>query len=144
MGPIARLKRWQEDRKERRVAALTATASDIKEDKQYDLLFLHQRGVVRAKGTGQSITLVHADVENLIRKKIRVVITPGTYFVSSGDHQNMATTEEYTFTLSPCSSQQLRISAACINAKRPIPGRGDRFDGVARVPENVARFLEAS
>ena len=36
------------------------------------------------------------------------------------------------------------MSAACINAARPIPGKSDRFYGVARVPDNVARFLEAS
>lgn len=144
MGLIAEFKRWKAARKERRIERLTEKAADLTEDQQYDLLFLHQRGFVRAKGSGQSITKVYADVENLIRKKLRIIVTPGTYFVSSGGHQNMATTTEYTFTLYPCSSQHLDIKAACINANRPIPGKGDRFYGVARVSDNVARFLEAS
>jgi len=144
IGSIARVKQWQAAGKERRAERLTTTAGDITEDKQYDLLFLHQRGFVRAKGSGQSITKVYADVENLIRKKLSVVVTPGTYFVSAGGHQNMATTTEYRFTLYPCSTEHLIFNAVCINANRPIPGKGDRFYGVARVSDNVARFLEAS
>lgn len=119
MGLIARFKKWKDARKERRIERLTVRAADLTEDQQYDLLFLHKRGFVRAKGSGQSITKVYADIENLIRKKLRVVVTPGTYFVSSGGHQNMATTTEYTFTLYPCSTQHLDINAACINANRP-------------------------
>src|SRR5919106_1383629 len=122
MGLIAQFKGWRAARKERRIERLTARAADLTEDQQYDLLFLHERGFVRAKGSGQSITKVYADVENLIRKKLRVVVAPGTYFVSSGGHQNMATTTEYTFTLQPCRTEHLRINAACINANRPIPG----------------------
>jgi hypothetical protein len=144
MGPISQFKRWIEGCKERRIERLTAKAADLTGDQQYDLLFLHQRGFVRARGSGQSITKVYADVENLIRKELRVVVTPGTYFVSSAGHQDMATTTEYRFTLYPCSAQHLEINAVCINANRPIPGKNDRFYGVARVSDNVARFLEAS
>jgi hypothetical protein len=144
MDMIARFKKWQHARKERRVDRLTEQAADLEESQQHDLLFLHERGFVKAKGSGQSITRVHAEVENLIRKKLRVVVAPGTYFVSRGGHQNMATTSEHTFTLYPCSTERVDISAACINANRPIPGAKDKFQGVARVPDNVARFLAAS
>lgn len=144
MGLLASFKQWQDNRKERRIERLTAKAVDLNESQQYDLLFLHERGFIRAKGSGQSITKIYAEVENLIRKKLHVVVKPGTYFVSSGGHQNMATTTDYTFTLYPCSSEQLGINAACINADRPIPGKGDRFYGVARVSDEVARFLEVS
>jgi hypothetical protein len=144
MGWLGSFKHWQADRKERHIERLTAKAVDLNEDQQYDLLFLHERGFIRAKGSGQSITKIYAEVENLIRKKLHVIVKPGTYFVSSGSHQNMATTSEYTFTLYPCSTEQLGINATCINADRPIPGKEDRFYGVARVSEEVARFLEAS
>jgi len=144
MGLIAQFKRWKVAHKERRIERLTAQAADLTKDQRYDLLFLHQRGFVRAKGSGQSITNIYVDVENLIRKELRVIVAPGTYFVSSGQHQNMATTTEYTFTLYPCSTQHLNIRATCINANLPIPGKADRFCGVARVTDNVARFLEAS
>ncbi len=144
MDMIARFKQWQHARDERRIDRLTEQADDLDENRQYDLLFLHERGFVRAKGSGQSITRVHAEVENLIRKKLRVVVMPGTYFVSRGGHQNMATTDEYTFTLYPCSTERVGISAACINADRPIPGVKDKFQGVARVSDSVARFLAAS
>jgi len=141
---ISQFKHWQEARAEQRIEKLTARASDLSENQQHDLLLLHQRGFVRAKGSGQSITQVRAEVENLIRKKLRVVVTPGTYFVSRGGHQNMATTSEYAFTLYPCSTERIDIAAACINAERPIPGEKDKFHGVARVSDDVARFLVAS
>lgn len=144
MTLIARFKQWQVARKERRIERLTAQAADLKDGEQYDLLFLHKRGFVRAKGSGQSITRIYADVENLIRKTVRVVVKPGTYFVSSGGCQNMATTAEYTFTLYPCATERLGINAACINANLRIPGKEDSFYGVARVSDDVARFLEAS
>jgi len=136
--------RWGNALKERRIERLTAMAVDIHEDTPYDLLFLHEKGFVRARGTGQSITKIYAEVENLIRKGLNVVVAPGTYFVSSGIHQNMVTRKEDTFTLSPCSKLNFEIQAACINANSPIPGKSDRFYGVARVSDDVARFLEAT
>lgn len=69
MNLIARFKQWQHARDERRIEQLTAQASDLNESQQYDLLLLHERGFVRAKGSGQSITRVHAEIENLIRKR---------------------------------------------------------------------------
>ena len=144
MGFLDIFKEWQSDRRERRIEKLTAKAAHLDENQQYDLLFLHEGGFIRAKGSGQSITKIYAELENLIRKKLHVVVKPGTYFVSSGGHQNMATNKKYTLTLYPCSTQQIEISATCINADRPIPGKGDRFYGVARVSDEVARFLEAT
>jgi hypothetical protein len=141
MGIIAQFKRWQAARQEKRVEKLTALAADLDEAQQHDLLALHQRGFVRAKASGQSITRIYADVENLIRKRLRVVVSPGTYFLSAGSHQNMVTTANYTFVLSPRGKEHLSINAACINANRPVPGARDRFNGVNKVPENVARFL---
>ncbi len=130
--------------KERRIDRRTAKAVDLQEDEIYDLIFLHERGFVRARATGQSITDIYAKVENLIRKKLKVVVKSGTYFLSSGSHQNMVTRTEYTFTLWPCRTQHLGIQASCINASRPIPGQSDRFYGVARVSDDLARFLEAT
>lgn len=139
-----RFQKWHADHEERKTQKLTAAAADIIEDQQYDLLVLHKRGFVRAKGTGESITKIYADVENLIRKKLNVVVTPGTYLVSSGRHQNMAVTTEYRFTLAPCETLHCGFDAVCINADRPIPASSDYFSGVARVSDTVARFLTAS
>jgi hypothetical protein len=36
------------------------------------------------------------------------------------------------------------MKAVCVNANRPIPKEKDRFSGVARVSESVARFLAAA
>jgi hypothetical protein len=141
---IAYLKQWWVAHKEHRIDRLTAKAADLKENQQYDLLFLHKRGFVRAKGSGQSITKIYADVENKIRKTLRVVVEPGTYFISSGGHQDMATTTQHEFTLYPCATRHLGIDAVCINANRPIPSNSDKFQGIARVSDKVARFLEAS
>lgn len=144
MGLFDSFKEWQSGRRERRIEKLTAKAADLGEDQQYDLLFLHKKGFVRAKGSGQSITKIYAEIENLIRKKLHVDIKPGTYFVSSGGHQNMATTKKYSFTLYPSSTEHIGINAVCINANRPIPNKSDQFYGVACVSDEVAKFLEAS
>lgn len=141
---IDKLKVWQQKWQKQRIARRTAGAADLEEGKEYDLLFLHNRGVVRARGTGQSITRIHGEIENLIAKKLRVVITPGTYFMARGNCQNMVTREQYSFTLYPTSTEQVAIDAACINANLPIPGERDRFYGVRRVSDELARFLEAS
>ncbi|MGE0469687.1 MAG: hypothetical protein AB7L09_12990 [Nitrospira sp.] len=130
--------------KRRRVEKLTAKAAHLEEGQEYDLLFLYEQGFVRARGTGQSITTITGEIENLIAKTLRVVIKPGTYFVSAGNTQNMVTRREYTVTLYPESKKEVSIDATCINADRPIPGKSDQFYGVKRVSENLARFLEAS
>ena len=105
---------------------------------------LYERGFVRARATGQSITTISGEIENLIAKKLRVAIEPGTYFVAQGDSQNMVTRRKYTVTLYPTSTEHVSVDAACINANLPIPGKSDRFYGVRRVSDNLARFLEVS
>ncbi len=124
MGFITLFNKWQTARRKRLVERLTAKAADISENTQYDLIQLHQRGFVRAKGTGESITKVHADIENLTCKRVLVVVTSGTYFVSSGSHQNMAMTTEYPFTLNPCCTEHLDVTAVCIKCASPYSRKG--------------------
>lgn len=140
----ATLSAWRASWRRRRIVGRTARAADLLEDQPYDLLLLHARGFVRARGTGQSITNIHGEIENLIDKPLRVTISPGTYFVASGNCQNMVTRAQHSITLAPVSTRQVSIEAACINAHLPIPGERDRFYGVRRVSEDLARFLEAS
>ncbi|MGH7461025.1 MAG: hypothetical protein ACRERX_09025 [Pseudomonas sp.] len=140
----AHIQAWRKARRLKRINRLTAKAADLEEAKPYDLLFLHGRGFVRARGTGQSITRIHGEIENLIARKLRIVIKPGTYFVARGGVQNMVTREEYSLTLYPSSTHRVTIDAACINAHLPIPKESDRFHGVRRVSDDLARFLEQS
>jgi len=145
----ARLERRIQERneiQERQIAALTAKAAFLNENQQYELTSLAQWGFVRAQAKGESITKIHATVENLIRKRIRVVVKIGTFFVASGGHQNMATTKEYTFLLSPgpYSIERFNANAVCIDAGKPIPSEYSSFDGVSTVYSDVARFIEAS
>lgn len=144
MGLFGGFRNWRENRRLRRIEKLTAKAAGLDPNQTHDLLILHDRGFVRARATGQSITQIYGEVENLIDKSLRVVIKPGTYFVARGNHQNMVTREEYTVTLSPCSTKSVSIDASCINAGLPIPQKQARFYGVRRVSDKVARFLEAS
>lgn len=139
-----RVEQWKRDWQRRRAERLTALAADLDENETHDLLILHERGFVRARGSGQSITRIYGEIENLLDRKLHVVIRPGTYFVASGNCQNMVTRREYTFTLYPTSVQNVAIDAACINADRPIPHKDNRFRGVRRVSDDLARFLEAS
>lgn len=140
----ARFAAWQDARSQRRVDALTAKAGNLEEGKEYDLLFLHYMGFVRARATGQSITRIYGEIENLIGKRLRVSIAPGTFFVPRGNFQSMVTREPRSLTLDPTSTQQVTIEATCINANLPIPGERDRFHGVRRVPDDLARFLTAT
>ena len=81
---------------------------ELKESEQYDLVDLCGNRFVRAKGTGESITNINAAVENLTRKKIKVVVNPGTYFVAGDGYQNMVTRKEYAFVLNPLSRNKVR------------------------------------
>lgn len=113
-------------------------------DRAYDLVLLHDRGFVRARATGQDITQVHAELENMLHVPVRTVVKPGCYFRSTGQHQNMATTRFYEVHLGPGEVRAITIDAACIDADRPIPTSDHGFEGVARVGDDLARFLTAS
>lgn len=119
-------------------------AAALPEDKVHDLVFLHEKGFVRARGTGHSITRVFGEVHNRVGRRLRVRAQPGICFVARGRHQNMVTRKPYRFTLEPGQTLTMSIEAACLNAARPIPGESDRFEGVQAAAAAVARFLEAA
>lgn len=134
MSILERVEKWQHAWQRRRAVRLTAQAADLDENETHDLLLLQERGFVRARGSGQSITRIHGEIENLIDRRLHVVIRPGTYFVSAGHCQNMVTRREYRLTLYPTSVQNVAIDAACIDADRPKPQKDNRFRGVRRSP----------
>ena len=125
--------RWWFDRRAR---ALPAGYNDI--------VLLQRKGLVTARGTGQSIQEITAVITNRVREPLAVAIPHGTYFVSRGSHQNMVTRTPRRFVLQPLATERIRVAAACINAALPIPVSDDRFDGVARVPADLRRFLETA
>jgi len=116
--------------------------AELNEYQEYDLVELWKLGFVLPRGTGQTITHINAEIENKTDKKLKVIITPGTYFVSTGSHQNMVTRSEHRVTLRPKTVEQIYVPASCINAGLPIPSEQDRFHGVAKVSTNLVRFLE--
>ena len=126
---------WSQQRRDRRVETLPNGYIDIVE--------LYKKGLILARGTGQSITDITAEIESRVRKPLKVSVSHGTYFVSRGNHQNMVTRRKYQFELGPLGKERIRIPASCINATRPIPSERDRFSGVARVSPDLQRFLEA-
>ena len=128
------------------VCLITSTVSNaqLRDDKQYGLIWLHKNGYVRIKGNGQSITQIYPEIENLVNKRIKVVVRTGTYFVSSRGYQNMVTREESAFTLAPYATKSLAIGATCINANLKIPSERNKFHEVARVSDDLIDFLEAS
>ncbi len=137
-------KKLKAKRFERLVDQMTEDAKILLDDREYDLILLYERGFVRANGVGQDITNVSARIESLVRKPIKVLIKPGTYFIALGNYQNMATNKEYRFVLESVQTREVHISATCINAGLPIPTENDYFEGVASVDSNVARFILAS
>ena len=137
-------KERSEERKRLFKEQLNARASVLEDGKEYDLLYLYKSGFVNPRATGQSITRIYGEIENLIEKKLNVIIEPGTYFVANGNFQNMVTREDYSVSLYPNSTARVTIDAACINANLPIPGERDRFSGVNRVSNDLTQFLIAS
>jgi len=136
MKIIAALSDWFLSRRSRRARALPAGYLDV--------LYLHQMGLLSARATGKSITNITVEIVSRVGLPLKVTVGHGIYFVSRGNHQNMVTRAKYQFELQPLDTKRISIPAACINASLRIPGAGDRFVGVARVPENVRRFLEAA
>ncbi len=115
---------------------------DLNEDQEYDLILFQKWGFVRVNGSGESITKIYAEVENLINKRLCAFLEIGTYFTSLGGHQNMAATAGYTIRLNPFCKVKFDVPAVCINANRPVPGNSDRFGGVSMVSDKVALFLK--
>ena len=143
----ARRKSYEDEERERRRLLNRQRAEQARAEAalpKSDLCDLHHQGHVRARATGHSIDRIEVEVENLTSKPFHVVLALGTYFVARGSHQNMVVAIERVFVLRPSSSERFHIAAACIDASLEVPGRQDRFEGVARVPDDVARFLESA
>jgi hypothetical protein len=116
----------------------------LSESEEYDLLYLWKYRFVLPCATGQSITHINAEIQNLTDKHLQVVIRPGTYFVSSGNHQNMVTRTRHCFQLTRHAKVHVEVLASCINANCPIPDKKDRFKGVAKGSKDLIRFLGAA
>jgi hypothetical protein len=136
MNIISNIKKWFQNRRDRKAKGLPGGYIDIVD--------LYRKGIVTAKGTGQSITDISAEIISRVTLPLKVSVPHGTYFVSRGNHQNMVTRRKYQFDLRPLGTEHIRVPAACINASLPIPSERDRFSGVARVADNVRRFMEAA
>jgi hypothetical protein len=136
MNLIRSIRNWNQQRRTRRAEALP--------DGYIDIVHLHRKGLVTAKGTGQSITEITAEIVSRVNIPLKVSVAQGTYFVSRGNHQNMVTRRECRVDLAALGRKTIFVPPTCINATLPIPGQSDRFSGVARVPEKVQRFLEAA
>ncbi len=136
MKMIAAIKNWFQERRNRKAVAL--------QDGYIDVVDLYKKGLISAKGMGQSITDIHAEIVSRVNVVLKVSVAHGTYFVSRGNHQNMVTRRKYQFDLRPLGTECIRVPASCINASLPIPNERDKFSGVSRVPDKVKRFLEAA
>lgn len=121
----------------------------LREDHEYSLVELWERKLIRLHATGRTITHLDARIENLTDTRLRVVIRPGTYFISKGNYQNMVARSVHRLELPARTAGDREyvavscvVAVSCINADKPIPGQQDQFFGVARVPDRLARFLE--
>lgn len=136
MKIISAIKNWFQERRNRKAKQLP--------DGYIDIIDLYKKGLVFAKGTGQTITHISAEITNRVNVPLKVSVEHGTYFVSRGNHQNMVTRRKYQFELRPLATEHIGVPASCINATLPIPNEKDQFSGVARVSDSVRRFMEAA
>jgi len=116
--------------------------ASFSETQQYDLLDLVKYGFVTARATGQTITGITAELNNRTDRRIYGLISPGTYFIASGAHQNMVIYGTNRFVLYRNETKRIVLPAACINATRPVPRDKDSFTSVAKANRALALFLE--
>jgi hypothetical protein len=128
--------KWMTQRRTRKAKALS--------DGYIDVVDLYKKGLVSVTGTGQSITGISAEIVSRVDVPLNVSLSCGTYFVSHGNHQNMATRQEYQFTLRPLVAQTIHVQASCVNASMRIPNHKDRFKGVGRLSNKVRLFMETA
>lgn len=107
----------------------------------YNILDAWKDSLVQVSGVGNSITEINATVKNKTNRSLRIVVTPGTYFVASGDYQNMVVRQRISLILKPKESKYFEVLASCINANRPIPYSSDNFAGIDTVSTDLQRFL---
>jgi hypothetical protein len=108
----------------------------------YNIIYLWRHRLVVPRATGQTITRITAEVKNRTKRQFGATIPVGTYFIASSRHQNMVTYKAQRVRLDGRATARISIPAACINASRPIPGRHDKFKGVATVSKELTRFLQ--
>ena len=108
-----------------------------------DLVTLVRHQSVAVHAAGQSITHIVVELRNFTFKLFkRVLITPGTYFIASGPHQNMLLYKTYHFYLFHKQRRRIVLRAVCMNATRPVPGYDDTFIDVAKADERLISFLK--
>jgi hypothetical protein len=91
---------------------------------------------------GHSITEIYLEIQNCLDRPLNLFIPAGTYVRAQGSHQNMAVRKEIALAVGAREFRFIKAPAACINAGKPIPGKDDRFRGVAKVGPQVERFLK--
>jgi hypothetical protein len=111
---------------------------------EQDIISLAQNGVIQISGAGDGIARLRITIENKENADIVVIIKPGTYFVSRGNYQNMASREFKKITIPAFSIRQIFLSATCINAGLPIPESHNTFVEVKAVSDALGRFFDAA
>jgi len=134
--------RAKEDFVESRKALLALRASQLQLDREYDLADMVEQGFVQATGDGmKTMAEVYVSVKSMIPHTLNLVISPGTALVSRGAHQDMVTYGEVHLSLSGHEKFAGAIPAACLNAARAVPEKGDLFSKAMKAPPVVTGFL---
>jgi len=109
-----------------------------------DIVFLLKLGWISVTGAGGSITGIQVCVKSLVTTPLKVRISPGTSFVSSGNYQDMVARANYDIDLASAETRHISIAATCLNAGLPVPGSRDNFSSVTRTSASASRFLQAA
>jgi hypothetical protein len=108
-----------------------------------DLVALARHQSIAVHAAGQSITHIVVELRNLTFKLFkRVLLTPGTYFIASGPHQNMVLYKTRHLYLFQKWRRRIVLRAVCMNATRPVPEYRDTFIDVAKADETLMLFLK--
>jgi outer membrane protein assembly factor BamD (BamD/ComL family) len=108
-----------------------------------NIVELIEKKRIEVESNGSGIQSVSIRLRKTVSYPVKVLIPPGTYFVSSSmSAQNMVTTDEDSVYLSSNGWEERTLAAACANRPRDIPGEEDTFS-VQRSPnqEELARLM---
>ncbi|MBC7775489.1 MAG: peptidoglycan-binding protein [Phycisphaerae bacterium] len=101
-----------------------------------------QEGLVDAQVSGSDIQYVELELRPTVEYTLNLEIEAGTYFVCRSGAQNMVSRQTKILTLTPKTSIEVSLEAACANRPKDIPDSDDRFD-VAPAPhqDELSRLM---
>ena len=97
------------------------------ENQSTDVFALLRAKSIRVRATGQDLTAIQVAVENLTGDSLQVSIPAGTYFLSSGQANNMASRTDWEVSLGAHATERFVLPTVQVNQSYDCPYNVDRL-----------------